>query len=63
MVHVVCGPLKRASLRPGAMRPRIILPQSALDHLARLNISWPMLFEAELGWLLPSFWGRRSAAW
>ena len=24
---------------------RIILPQSALDHLARLNISWPMLFE------------------
>ena len=25
---------------------RIILPQSALDHLARLNISYPMLFEA-----------------
>jgi len=24
---------------------KIILPQSALDHLARLNISWPMLFE------------------
>ncbi|CAE8629045.1 unnamed protein product [Polarella glacialis] len=25
---------------------KIILPQSALDHLARLNISYPMLFEA-----------------
>jgi ubiquitin fusion degradation protein 1 len=24
---------------------KIILPTSALDHLARLNISWPMLFE------------------
>merc|ERR1719456_1432174 len=24
---------------------KIILPQSALDHLARLNISYPMLFE------------------
>lgn len=24
---------------------KIILPPSALDHLARLNISWPMLFE------------------
>jgi len=24
---------------------KIILPQSALDRLARLNISWPMLFE------------------
>lgn len=27
------------------MGNKIILPQSALDHLARLNISYPMLFE------------------
>jgi len=26
---------------------KIILPQSALDHLARLNISYPMLFQIE----------------
>lgn len=26
---------------------KIILPQSALDHLARLNISYPMLFETQ----------------
>lgn len=26
---------------------KIILPQSALDHLARLNISYPMLFEVQ----------------
>jgi len=28
---------------------KIILPQSALDHLARLNISYPMLFEISNG--------------
>eukprot|EP00971_Amphidinium_carterae_P021763 429346-Amphidinium_carterae.1 len=28
---------------------KLILPQSALDHLARLNISYPMLFEISNG--------------
>jgi len=40
------APLMAPWCHAALVAARIILPQSALDHLARLNISWPMLFEA-----------------
>jgi len=43
--HYTCFPVTFASKEDLEKGNKILLPPSALDHLARLNITWPMLFE------------------
>uniref|UniRef100_A0A674NIG3 Ubiquitin recognition factor in ER associated degradation 1 n=1 Tax=Takifugu rubripes TaxID=31033 RepID=A0A674NIG3_TAKRU len=41
-VSMLAGPNDRSDVEKGG---KIIMPPSALDHLSRLNITYPMLFK------------------